>query len=320
MSDLSHFPEPGVPAADDFDPRRHERLLGRDPEAYVELVRNIAAFGIYLISRDGGIRSWNLGARNITGLTEPEVVGRPYAWLFGPGGQLPANQMLHSARVNRHHRGELKRIHQHGRDLLVQCTLDAIRDETGEITGFVEVFHDITEQKLREQALFYRATRDTLTGVFNRGHFTEVASQEIERAQRFMEPLSLMMLDIDHFKTINDTWGHAVGDRAIIACAKACQGSVRRIDSVGRIGGEEFAILLPRAGKEPAYEMACRLRLAISAQRVDTPGGGFGFTASLGVATLHSHLRDLQGLMRNADAALYQAKRGGRNRVEAWFE
>jgi diguanylate cyclase (GGDEF)-like protein/PAS domain S-box-containing protein len=320
VSELSKPVESRPADAIDFDPRRHERLLGHDPAAYVELVRNIAAFGIYLIDREGVISSWNLGARNITGLNEQEVIGRPYAWLFGSSGRLNANQMLHSARVNRHHRAEPNRIHKHGRELLVHSTLDAVRDENGEITGFVEVFHDITEQKLREQALFYRATRDTLTGALNRGHFTEIASQEIERAQRFLEPLSLVMLDIDHFKTINDTWGHPVGDKAIVACAQACQAALRRIDSVGRVGGEEFAILLPRANKEPAYEMACRLRLAIATQRIESPGGSFGFTASLGVATLHSQVRDLQGLMRNADAALYQAKRGGRNRVEVWFE
>jgi diguanylate cyclase (GGDEF)-like protein len=182
------------------------------------------------------------------------------------------------------------------------------------------VFHDITEQKRREERLYQRATRDPLTGLFNRGHFTEMATIEIDRARRFAEPLSLAMVDIDYFKKINDTYGHEAGDKAIICLATTCARFIRKIDFIGRIGGEEFAILLPRANKEPAIEIMQRLRIKLAEQRVPALDKNINFTVSMGIATLRPTTKDLAELLRNADAALYKAKREGRNRVEAWFE
>lgn len=306
----------------DLDPSRHERLLRSDPMRYTEMVRNVTAYGIHLIDRDGRIRSWNRGAQNISGYTEPQIVGQPFAQLFMPDAVaegLP-DKALNFARTNRHCREEGRRRKRNGDEFIAQCTLDAVRADDGEIIGFVEVFHDITEQKQREDKLYRQATRDAMTGVFNRGHFTEMATQEIERARRFSEPLSVVMMDIDHFKKINDTYGHDVGDQAIIGLARTSAGFIRKIDFVGRLGGEEFAIVLPRANKEPAFDMAQRLRLKLAEQRFRGGEIEFGYTVSMGIATLRSDVRDLAELMRNADAALYKAKREGRNRVEVWFE
>jgi diguanylate cyclase (GGDEF)-like protein len=205
--------------------------------------------------------------------------------------------------------------------LVALCSLDAVRLPTGQIGGFVEVFTDITEQKAREAKLYFRATRDALTGVYNRGHFTELAMMEIERARRFSEPLSLALLDLDHFKSINDRFGHESGDTALISFIRVCEEFTRKVDFIGRMGGEEFAILLPRANKEPAFELLQRLRLRVMETRIQTKGSGsFEFTVSIGLASLRPSVKDLRELMRNADASLYKAKREGRNRVEAWFE
>lgn len=303
-------------------PKRHEGLLRQDPQRYSEMVKGVTAFGIYLIDREGRIRSWNRGAANITGLTDIEVIGQPFSSLFGDEQQREGvpQKTLDFVRANRHCRDEQRR-RRRGGDFIAQCTIDALRAESGELLGFVEVFQDITEQKQRENKLYERATRDPLTGLFNRGHFSELAMQEIERARRFAEPLSLVMLDIDHFKKINDNYGHDVGDRTIVSLARAITDNIRKIDFCGRLGGEEFAILLPRANKEPAVEFAQRLRRVLSEQRVVVaPGREIAYTVSMGVAALRNTLRDLPELLRNADAALYKAKREGRNRVEAWFE
>ncbi|HEX4871156.1 MAG TPA: sensor domain-containing diguanylate cyclase [Nevskiaceae bacterium] len=307
----------------EFSPARHERLLQTDPERYTELVRNITGFGIYLIDRDGRVRSWNLGAENLTGFLAEEVIGQPYATLFSDAAVQEGVPLktLNFVRANRHCRDEQKRRRRDGQGYIAQCTVDAVRGESGELIGFVEVFHDITEQKTREERLYQRATRDPLTGVYNRGHFTELASQEIERARRFSEPLSLALLDIDHFKKVNDSHGHEVGDRTIQKLADTCSEFLRRIDFIGRLGGEEFAITLPRANKEPAFEMMQRLRLRLAEQAVALEGGrSLGFTVSIGIASLRPHTRDLAELLRNADAALYRAKREGRNRCEVWFD
>lgn len=311
------------PGDAEFDLSQHESLLRTDPQRYAEVVHDVAAFGIYLLDREGLIRSWNLGATNITGYSQQDVLGKPFASLFCDDAQregLP-QKTLQFARSNRHHKDEQQRRRKNGDELVALCTLDAARHDSGEIGSFVEVFTDITEQKHREASLYQRATRDALTGLFNRGHFTEMATLEIERARRFSEPLSVALMDLDHFKRVNDTYGHDAGDQTIIAFAKICMEFARKIDIVGRLGGEEFAMMLPRSNKEPAFETLQRLRLRLLESRIKTATGTeFGITVSAGVAALRPHTRDLRELMRNADAALYKAKREGRNRVEVWFE
>ena len=307
----------------EFDFKQHETLLRSDPARYAAVVREVSAFGIYLIDPAGLIRSWNKGAENITGFSEAEILGRPFADLFTEAGRresLP-QRTLQFVRSNRHHKDEQTRQRRDGTELTAMCTLDAVRRDSGELASFVEVFADITEQKRREAALDKSATRDALTGSMNRGHFTEMATQEIARARRFSEPLSMALLDLDHFKQVNDTHGHDAGDMALMQFAKTCEEGARQIDLVGRIGGEEFAILLPRANKEPAFEILQRIRLRVMEARITAANGNsFGLTVSVGLASLRPHTLDLRELLRNADAALYKAKREGRNRVECWFE
>ena len=305
-----------------LDAGRNEQLIVDDPERYTEMVRDITGYGVHLIDREGRIQSWNRGAGIITGYSAQDVIGQPYSMMFTEAALkegAPA-RTLNFARANRHCRDEHLRRKQNGAEFLAHTTLDAVRGRDGQIIGFVEVFQDITEQKRREDRLYQRATRDALTGLFNRGHFTEMATQEIERARRFAEPLSVVLMDIDHFKKVNDTYGHEVGDKTLIELARAVGGFIRKIDFVGRLGGEEFALVLPRANKEPALDMAQRLRLHLATLKITAPSKEFSFTVSMGVSTLRPDTRDLQELLRNADAALYKAKREGRNRVEVWFE
>ena len=301
---------------------RRVELLRADPQRYADMVRSVSRFGMYWLDRSGVIRSWNLGAQNITGFDATEVIGKPFAALFAERAvqdNVP-QKALALAHTNRHHREEQSRRHVNGSELFVFSTLDSLRAESGEVTGYVDVFYDVTEQKARDALLYRQATRDPLSGLANRGYFIEVATQEIERARRFAEPLSVLLLDIDHFKSVNDSFGHEIGDQAIILLARTCADFVRKIDTVGRLGGEEFAVLLPRANKEPAYEMAQRLRQKISEQHLLLPQRDLGFTVSIGVASLRPYTRDFAELLRNADTALYKAKRLGRNRVEVWFE
>lgn len=311
------------PGDGEFNLGQHKSLLASDPQRYAEVVRDVAAYGIYLLDRDGLILSWNLGATNITGYLEQDVLGKPFGSLFADEAQregLP-QKSLQFARAHRHHKDEQPRRQKNGGELIALCTLDAVRQDNGEIGGFVEVFADISEQKHREASLYQRATRDALTGLFNRGHFTEMATLEIERARRFSEPLSLVLMNLDHFKLINDSYGHEAGERTIVEFSKICLEFARKIDIVGHLGGKEFAMMLPRSNKEPAFEVLQRLRVRVLASRIKAADGTeFGITISAGIAALRPHTHDLRELMRNADAALYKAKREGRNRVETWFE
>ena len=304
-----------------FDPRRHQQLLNSNPRAYADMVGTVSEFGIYLIGENGGILSWNLGASLLTGFEAQDVIGQPFTMLCScEEDRERQRQLLQFTRQRGHERIEQRRRRKVGDDFFAQGTVDAMRNLEGELTGYVEVFQDITEQRQREDALRWRATRDALTGVFNRGHFADVAAQEIDRARRFHEPLSLLLLDIDYFKKVNDTYGHPAGDQALVALAQCCTGFVRRIDAVGRLGGEEFMILMPRCDKDPAVEIAQRLRYEISQIQVVDNGQTFRYTVSIGVSALRSHTRDFAELLKQADNALYKAKRGGRNCVEAWYE
>ncbi len=300
-----------------------ERLLRATPEKAADLVQSISAHGIYLIDRAGLIQSWNRGAESITGFGRAEVLGRPFEMLFPEDAirEGVPRRTLEFVRAHHHCKDEQRRRLRNGGEYLAQCALDAVRGDLGELLGFVEVVQDITEAKQREDRLYQRATRDALTGLHNRGHFIEMALLEIERARRFAEPLSLVILDVDQFDKLQATHGHEIADRVLVALARCCTGTARRIDLAGRLEDGRFALLLPRADKQPATEMALRLRRAIGAQRVAIGGGrDIGFTVSMGLASLRRTTRDLAELMRNADTALEQARRAGRHQLEVWFE
>ncbi|WP_404714309.1 GGDEF domain-containing protein [Sphingomonas sp. MMS24-J13] len=156
---------------------------------------------------------------------------------------------------------------------------------------------------------------DTLTGLASRQHFVEGAREFIALAHRVAVPCSLIVLDLDEFKRVNDTWGHPAGDAALAMTGKILSGLVRVSDLVGRLGGEEFAIAMPHTDIAGAELLAERLRAAIAAGRVDTDAGTIGVTASFGVAELAAQ-EDFDSLYARADAALYLAKERGRNRIE----
>jgi len=175
---------------------------------------------------------------------------------------------------------------------------------------------DITELvRLREQ-LRQQSITDSLTGLANRRHFVATAEAELSRTQRHQRRISLVLLDIDQFKAINDQLGHSVGDAALRALAEALRPLVRREDLLARVGGEEFAVLLPDTTLEAAALKAEQLRAAVRALRIPTPEGGqFHLSISLGVAQTGPNCDALTTLYATADRRLYRAKHLGRNRV-----
>lgn len=167
-----------------------------------------------------------------------------------------------------------------------------------------------------EATLVRQATEDPLTGVANRRALWEKAERLIGRAAPRGAPLAVLMVDIDHFKSVNDRWGHGMGDRLLKAVAGALTDSVRTGDMVARVGGEEFAVLLPDADAATAAAVAERVRAAVALLQVEGDEGALSCTVSIGHATLAPGL-PWERLIKAADEALYCAKRGGRNRVEA---
>ncbi len=209
--------------------------------------------------------------------------------------------------------------------------------------GFTTPFVDVTELKRREdeasavrldleqslhklrrvqaelvksnERLTVMAETDPLTGVMNRRKFLDHARHEFARSQRYGRDMALIMVDIDHFKKLNDTWGHLAGDTALMRTAERLSSSVRSLDFVGRLGGEEFAILLPETPGAAAIALAERLRRVVAEISLPEEHGTIALTASFGVSARETGDKELLNILARADRALYAAKRGGRNQV-----
>ncbi len=185
----------------------------------------------------------------------------------------------------------------------------------GEAEGLVLLQEDITEHKNYQATLERLATTDHLTGLLNRRAFLDATEREIRRAHRYGQPLALIMLDVDHFKRINDSHGHPAGDEVLRRIAATCRGMLRDGDLMGRLGGEEFAITLVQPPLQVATAVAERLRKAVSELDIEFGGERLAVTISLGIAEVGDGIVSLDHLVSKADACLYTAKHEGRNRA-----
>jgi diguanylate cyclase (GGDEF)-like protein len=217
-------------------------------------------------------------------------------------------------------KAELDKLNKQNQILQLQQALDRKAVETGRLyiilllTVLASIAFWLYRLK-RSQLRFMRmARRDGLTGIFNRQHFVEEAEQSLRYAAKSARCASLILIDLDHFKSINDTHGHIVGDQVLRRAVSVCRRYLHSCDVFGRLGGEEFGILLPECSAESAIERAEQLRIAIHTTPSDE-AGHITISASLGIASTAHHGHELRRLLAAADEALYRAKRDGRNRV-----
>ncbi len=194
-----------------------------------------------------------------------------------------------------------------------------VSERTRELEATVEertqhLRQEIARRQELEAELRALASVDELTGINNRRHFLELGDKEVSRAQRYHHPLALMMMDVDHFKRINDTYGHAAGDEVLKQLAATCAANLRGPDILGRLGGEEFVVAMPECGIEAACHAAERLRRVLA--KIEVPGeqGTITFTISIGVVGREDG-EGLTSALERADKAMYAAKQGGRDRV-----
>jgi diguanylate cyclase (GGDEF)-like protein/PAS domain S-box-containing protein len=209
---------------------------------------------------------------------------------------------------------EVKMKTSAGREFMAEIA--AIAMEYNGAPSILVALNDISERKALELELTRQASTDPLTGIFNRRYFMAQAEQEMRRSRRFTRALSVMMLDIDHFKPINDRHGHAVGDAVLQGVVRRAMESLRQSDQIARLGGEEFAVILPETNLAAATDVAGRLRLHMAERPVIAERAAIPCTVSIGVAELSAGDGSIDDLLRRADEALYRAKQNGRDRVE----
>ena len=211
------------------------------------------------------------------------------------------------------HLDEMWHVRKDGSKYRCQRLIAARAGIDGELTGYTMVLRDIAPQKYDTDDLRRLLMQDHLTGAANRASFQRLFEREQRAWRDHGTPLSLIMLDIDHFKRVNDTFGHPAGDLVLVSFAETIAKAIRPTDLLARLGGEEFAVLLAATDLSEAVEIAERLRGLVADMRVETQHGDLSITVSLGCATALPN----GDLLRSADEALYAAKRNGRDRVHA---
>ncbi len=207
-------------------------------------------------------------------------------------------------------------VRRDGQVIDISISSHALYDHAGNFAGVEGIYRDVTQRKNLERELQRLATTDMLTGIANRRAFLETAESAYAHSCHSGEPLTLLMLDLDHFKTINDRYGHLEGDRALVAFAQAVKSQLRASDALGRLGGEEFGVLLPLTTLAEGLEAAHRILQSVRAlQLSDDTGQAYRITTSLGVGAFRQGDRSLRDMLDRADQALYQAKHQGRDQI-----
>jgi diguanylate cyclase (GGDEF)-like protein/PAS domain S-box-containing protein len=304
---------------------RRERELQQNQAWIHTIVKGVADYGLATLDARGHCRDWNASLGRVTGFDADSIVGHTPALLCSDPAaadeRLPDRLREADATGWSLDEGWMARpdgTRYWGSSLIAPLRVHDMADPGPRCYSLI--VRDISHLREARESLHQLVSCDHLTGLANRRAFFEGGELEIVRSARATRPLSLVMIDADHFKRINDEHGHPVGDAVLRHLAAGLSATFRSTDLVARVGGEEFAALLPGADAEQARRVAERLCHAIAAQVVQVDGKPIRYTVSAGVATLDAADDGLDGLLRRADQALYDAKRRGRNGVVSWTE
>ncbi len=303
---------------------RRERQL-RQSDAWLNaILTRISDYALAAVDREGRLCDWNDSIARVTGFGE-HVIGSPYS-IFYPRDAITDDHLLDRLREadqNGWSMDEGLRLRADGSQFWCSVLIAPLPDREAfgddpQAPAYCLILRDISDKRAATEKRRQAAFCDHLTGLANRRAFFEAAEIELDRVAHTPRQLALVVFDADHFKNINDRYGHPAGDRVLCDLADALRDTFRAVDTIARLGGEEFAVLLPSTGLEAALQVAERLRARVATRLVATDGVEIAYTVSAGVAVLDGAADGIDGLIKRADAAMYQAKAQGRNRVAAW--
>ena len=281
----------------------------------------IQASPLPILSLDpaGNVTSWNAAAEQLLGWTEQEVLGHPLP-------TVPEDRWQEFEALNEQVMDgkaltgvEVRRKKKDGSWIDLSISFAPIRDETGRVVGVMAVYVDITDRKRAEEALVYQALHDALTDLPNRTLLNDRLHQAIRLAHRESSTMALLLMDLDRFKEVNDTWGHHYGDLLLQQVAIRLRDAIRASDTIARLGGDEFAVLLPQTDKGGAMLVAQKV-LDLLAHPFIVHEHRHDVGASIGIALYPEHGEDGTTLLRRADIAMYSAKRTKRGCVLFSFD
>lgn len=270
--------------------------------------------GVIIADADHNIVMVNPAFTAITGYSEAEALGRnPRMLSSGLQDAAFYGEMWETIEREGSWQGELWNRRRDGTLYAASLSITRVSDDEGQVRNYVSIFSDITERRRAEQQIHRLAHYDVLTGLPNRALLIDRAAQALSLARRTEVPLALMFLDLDHFKEINDTLGHRIGDLLLVAVSERLLSAVREHDTVSRQGGDEFVIILPGTPADGAARVAAKI-CDLIAQPFEIEQHALRVTTSIGIAMFPEHAADFDALARAADAAMYRAKREGRDR------
>lgn len=302
----------------DITRQKTEEESLRESEERFHSLFDSAAIGMAVVDLQGRFVNVNKALCDIIGYSEEDIIKKTFMDITYPDdlesdlnyvsqlmkGKIPSYQL------------EKRYFHKNGHIIWVLLTGSVVHDEQHNIKYFIAQVMDITQKKLLMKKLEHHANEDYLTGLHNRRFFFEQGELEIERSKRLDYQIGVLMLDLDYFKKINDLHGHKIGDRVLQHFSQLLTSILRSIDVIGRIGGEEFAVILPRMSGSEVLEIAERIRETIEKSPFEMDDSEcIYFTVSIGVYLPSSKYLVMDHLLNEADKALYQAKKCGRNRV-----
>ncbi len=297
--------------------KQNKEIQDRE-KMFRSLIEVVEDYAIFRLDTEGKIRSWNEGVGKILGYTEEEIIGQPTTILFAEDDKAKNLHIeeLEKAKSEGTTIQEGIRLRKDGSTFFATVTITPIWDEQGVIEGYSKIIKDVTELKEAEEKIRYHASHDTLTGLANRNSLDEYFTMSKASAIRHGNKMAIIFLDLDRFKTINDTLGHGVGDLLLKEVADRLRSAVRNIDLVARLGGDEFIILVNevKSAQNVARVANKIIEALLPITRIQDQS--LHVTCSMGIAMFPADGQDIFSLLKNSDTALYRAKDAGRNRYQ----